>query len=293
MFRVGILGTENSHAMAFAQILNGLNPDFAGQFDDFRVVAVGGIDPEASKNVAEKCGIDTIVEKPEDMLGIVDAVMITCRDGKYHASYARPFIEAGIPAFIDKPFTSNPEEALALAKLAKEKNVPLVGGSSVKLTDAVLKLKALADETGEDLVGGDVTAPVSLVNDYGNFWFYASHLVECCLTIFGQHPEWVWANRTDRGVTVIVHYAGFDVTNHFIENVYDYTGSVITPKGVCHEVISLDSIYAKECACFADMMRNGVMSHSYDELVAPVCLIAAIEKSFETGEKTAIIFDNV
>ena len=286
MFRVGILGTENSHAMAFAKILNGLDEAFKGQFDDFRVVAVGGIDAQASQNVAKTCGIDTIVEKPEDMLGMVDAVMITCRDGKYHAPYARPFIKAGIPAFIDKPFTSDPEEAAQLAKLAMEKKVPLVGGSSVKLTDAVLKLKALAEEKG--VVTGDVTAPVSLVNDYGNFWFYASHLAECCLTIFGQHPEWVWANRTDKGVTVIVHYAGFDVTNHFIENVYDYTGTVITADGVTHEVISLDNIYAKECACFAAMMRSGVMSHSYDELVTPVCLMAAIEKSFMTGEKTPV-----
>ncbi len=288
MFRVGILGTENSHAMAFAKILNGLDPDFKGQFDDFRVVAVGGIDPEASRKVAETCGIDVIVDKPEDMLGLVDAVMITCRDGKYHAPYARPFIEAGIPAFIDKPFTSNPVEALALAKLAKEKKVPLVGGSSVKLTDAVLKLQAIAAEHGEALVGGDVTAPVSMVNDYGNFWFYASHLAECCLTIFGQRPEWVWANRTEKGVTVIVHYPAFDVTNHFIEGVYDYIGTIITPKGVCHEVILLDNIYAKECACFADMMRTGAMSHSYEDLIAPVYLMAAIEKSFETGEKVFV-----
>ena len=286
MFRVGILGTENSHAMAFAKILNGLDDNFKGQFDDFRVVAVGGIDPEASRNVAQTCGIEVITDKPEDMLGMVDAVMITCRDGKYHAPYARPFIEAGIPAFIDKPFTSDPEEALALAKLAKEKKVPLVGGSSVKLTDAVLKLKSLAEQS--DVVGGDVTAPVSMVNDYGNFWFYASHLAECCLTIFGWHPQWLWANRTEKGVTVIVHYADFDVTNHYIEGVYDYTGTVITQKGVNHEVISLDNIYAKECACFADMIRNGVMSHSYEELVAPVYLMAAIEKSFETGEKAAV-----
>ena len=288
MFRIGILGTENSHALAFAQILNGYNPDFVGQFDNFEVVAVYGIDPEASKNVAEKCNIKTIAKKPEDMLGMVDAVMVTARDGKYHAPYARPFIEAGIPAFIDKPFTSDPAEALALAKLAKQNNVPLVGGSSVKLTDAVLKLQAIAQAAEGKVISGDVTAPVSLVNDYGNFWFYASHLAECCLTIFGQHPEWVWANKTDRGVTVIVHYDGFDVTNHFIENVYDYTATVIVPEGVRYETISLDNIYAKECACFAEMMRNGTMSHSYEELVTPVYLMAAIEKSFETGHKVFV-----
>ena len=288
MFRVGILGTENSHAMAFAQILNGVNLEFAGQFEDFRVVAVGGVDPEASKNVAKKCGIDRIVNEPEEMAGMVDAVMITCRDGKYHAPYALPFLKTGIPAFIDKPFTSDPAEALALARLAKENGVRLVGGSSVKLTDAVLKLKALVDENHGKIVGGDVTAPVSLTNAYGNFWFYASHLAECCLTIFGLRPEWVWANKTQNGVTVIVHYDDFDVTNHFTEGVYNYTGTVITNKGTNYETISLDNIYAKECVCFADMVRNGVMSHDYEELVAPVYLLAAIEKSFETGEKVMV-----
>lgn len=288
MFRVGILGTENSHAMAFAQILNGYNPEFAGQFNDFRVVAVGGVDPAASRNVASTCGIDVIVDRPEDMLGMVDAVMITARDGKYHAPYARPFIEAGIPAFIDKPFTSDPAEALSLAKLAKEKAVKLVGGSSVKLTDAVLKLKAHVEGRETTIIGGDVTAPVSLVNDYGNFWFYASHLAECCQTIFGIYPEWVWASKTEKGVTVIVHYPSFDVTNHFIEGVYDYTGTVITAEGVQYETISLDNIYAKECACFAEMMRKGEMSHTYEELVAPVYLLAAIEKSFETGQKVFV-----
>jgi len=288
MFRIGILGTENSHAMAFAQILNGLHPDLTAQYDDFQVVAVGGADRNASRNVAEKCGVNTIVDQPEEMLGLVDAVMITARDGKYHAPYALPFIKAGIPAFIDKPFTSNPEEALALATLAKEKGVPLVGGSSVKLTDAVLKLKSNALEQADNLIGGDVTAPVSLVNDYGDFWFYASHLAECCLTIFGMNPEWVWANRTERGVTAVIHYPQYDVTNHFIENVYDYTGSVITNKGVTHMSISLDDIYPRECECFANMLRNGIMAHSYEELVAPVYLMDAIEKSFMTGKKQKV-----
>lgn len=288
MYRVGIIGAENSHATAFAETLNGYKPEHKEEFADFRVVAVAGHYPEANQALCEKFGLEMVLERPEDMLGKVDAVMITARDGKYHAGFARPFIEAGIPAFIDKPFTSDPAEALALAKLARDKGVPLVGGSSVKLTEAVLAMKARVEADPAKVVSGDVTAPVSLVNDYGNFWFYAAHLAECCLTIFGQNPEWVWANRTDKGVTVIVHYAGFDVTNHFIEGVYDYTATVITTDGVAYSPISLDDIYLMEVRCFADMVRTGRMSHTYEELVAPVYLMDAIVRSFESGEKQLV-----
>ena len=42
MFRIGIIGSENSHAMAFAKIFNGLDPNCETQYPDMRVVAVGG-----------------------------------------------------------------------------------------------------------------------------------------------------------------------------------------------------------------------------------------------------------
>lgn len=288
MFRVGILGAENSHAMAFSEIFNGLKPEFKDDFADIRVVAVGGHYPEANQAVAQKCGVEMIVERPEDMLGHIDALMVTARDGKFHAEFARPFIEAGIPAFIDKPFTSNPAEAVALARLAKEKGVPLVGGSSVKLSPDTLRLKALAAEKRDIICSADVTAPINLENEYGNFWFYASHLAETCLSVFGPDAQWVQANRTDRGVTAIVHYPDFDVTNHYTQGAYSYSGTLYTPEGTTYIPISLDNIYAYECGIFAKMLRTGEMHDSYEDLVRPVFYMAAIEKAFETGEKQPI-----
>ena len=288
MYRIGILGAENSHAMGFSKIFNGLRDDCATEFEDVQVVAVGGHYPDANRDVAEKCNVPRIVETPEELLGEVDAIMVTARDGRYHAEFARPFIEAGIPAFIDKPFTSNPEEAVVLARLAKEKGVPLVGGSSVKLSPDTLRLKALAAEKREEVCSGDVTAPVSLVNDYGDFWFYAAHLVEISLRIFGWNPEWVWANRTDRGVTAVVHYADFDVTHHFNEGAYHYAGSVCTKDGVIFQPFNIDDFTLIEARSFAKMLRTGEMDFTYEQLIQPVYVLAALEKSFATGERMPV-----
>ena len=288
MFRVGILGAENSHAMAFGQIFNGFRPDLGDEFADIRVVGVGGNYPDANRDVFEKCALDFIEENPGDMLGKVDAVMVTARDGKYHGEFARRFIEAGVPAFIDKPFTSDPEEALALARLAKSKGVPLVGGSSLKLCADVIDMNALVQQAGEKAISGDVTAPVSLVNEYGGFWFYAAHLVEICLKVFGYDPEWTWASRTAKGVTAVIHYAGYEVTCHFTDSAYNYSVTLHTPDGPVFRPVNIDDFSVLEARSFAKMLRTGEMDFSYEQLVIPVYVLAAIEKSFETGEKQPI-----
>mgnify|MGYP003297700542 CR=1 FL=1 len=69
MFKIGIIGTESTHALAFAKYYNLPDPE-TGKFnhDDVRVTAIYGTDEAANKKTAEEAGIDLIVEKPEDMM---------------------------------------------------------------------------------------------------------------------------------------------------------------------------------------------------------------------------------
>ena len=60
MYRVGILGAENSHAMGFAQIFNGYRADVKDEFNDIRVIGVGGHYPEANRTVYEKCDLEVL-----------------------------------------------------------------------------------------------------------------------------------------------------------------------------------------------------------------------------------------
>lgn len=289
MYRIGILGTENSHAMAFTQIFNGMNEEYAGEFEDIRVVGSYSRYPESDKALMEKGGTEFIADRPEDLLGKVDAVMVTARDGAYHAEFARPFIEAGIPAFIDKPFTRDGEEAVALARLAKEKKVPLVGGSSLKLCMETRRLAAFVQKNEGKILGGSVVSPVSMNNEYGNFYFYSSHLAEISLSVFGYHPEWVMASETAAGVGVLTHYNGFDISNHFTEGMYEYSGTVITKEGIRTQNIGLDNAYAEECRSFARMLRTGHMDYTYEQLVQPVFYLNAIDRAMKTGVKQQVI----
>ena len=278
MYRIGIIGSENSHAMAFSEIFN-----LSGQYDDIRVVAIYGEDEEASRKVSEKCGVEMM--RPEEMLDKVDAIMVTSRNGKFHPGYVRPFIEAGKPAFIDKPIANCACEAEEIIAFAREKGVPVMGGSSTKMVKDTLELKDIAQAALKEgkLLGGHVYAPVSMVNDYGNFYFYASHLAEICLMIFGFHPIAVQAVRTAGGVTAILEYDGFAVTISYTEGAYNYGATVLTKDRAVHMPVDLSDCYAAEIAHFVHMLKTGEVPQCDHDITFPVRLLNAIEKSYLEG----------
>ena len=286
MFRVGILGSENSHAMAFSKIFNKIDDRYVGEFDDITVVGTFGTDDASNKALVEQANVQFIADKPEDLLGHVDAVLVTARDGRYHAAYARPFIEAGLPAFVDKPFTSDPEEALALVRLAKKKQVPLCGGSDLKVCMHTQQLAAYAAAHRDEILTGTVFAPISMSNAYGNFWFYADHLAEISLSVFGWNPKWVQAyGSNEKGITAIAGYDAYTVSNHFCESMYKFSGTVVTQSGIRTQMIADDDGYPNLCRVFARMLRTGKMHETYEQLIRPIYYLDAIHRSWQTGEK--------
>lgn len=283
MFRVGIIGSENSHAMAFSKIFNQ-----SGEYDDVRVVAIYGEDEEASQKIHDECGVEMM--KPEEMLGKVDAIMVTSRNGKFHPGYVHPFIEAGIPAFIDKPIANCGKEAEEIIALAREKGVPVMGGSSTKMVKDTLELKAAAEAAKAEgkLIGGHVFAPVSLINEYGDFYFYSSHLAEIALTIFGFHPVAVQAAANKRGVAVVIEYEDYAVTFSYTNGAYKYGATVLTTDSAVQKEIDISDCYQAEVAHFVHMLRTGEVPQCDHDIVFPVKLLNAIERAYTTGTRQVL-----
>ena len=283
MFKIGIIGSENSHAAAFSEIFN-----LSGTYDDVRVTAIWGEDMEASRKIAEKCHVEIV--RPMDMLRQVDAVMVTSRNGALHWGYVRPFIEAGKPAFVDKPLANDYAEAKSIIDLAAEKRVPLVGGSSLKLIADTLALKEAADEAKAkgELLGGNVYAPVSLDNPYGGFYFYSSHLIEIALTIFGYDPVAVNAVKTKAGIAAVLEYAGYAVTLNYTESAYKYGGVVLAKGGVSGREINMGDAYAREVESFVKMLRTGESDMPARYLALPVRVLNAIEASYTAHNRQCL-----
>jgi len=67
-------------------------------------------DRKISESIAKTTNIPAIADNLTDMIGEVDAVILARDDPENHVAMSKPFIEAAIPLFIDKPLTADREE---------------------------------------------------------------------------------------------------------------------------------------------------------------------------------------
>ena len=283
--KIAILGTENSHAYAFAKQIKE-NPDFA----DVELVGVYGYDDAANQKLLNEGLASHAAKTPEEFLGKVDGVMITARHGRHHYEYGMPYIKAGVPLFIDKPFAFTSAQAAEMIAEAKKSGCLMCGGSSLRYLDELLPVKRYTAKALSDgkFMGGHVTAPVQMVNDYGNFFFYAEHLIDIMTEVFGYDIKSVSADCPDvtkNNMSVVFHYDGFDVTGRYMDG-YFYSAVAYSKDGLKEAFAdNYYYCYTKELQSFTDMVKTGKMHYSYEELAFPVKLIETIKEACESGRK--------
>lgn len=288
MIRIGIIGTENSHAMAFASMLN-LPDTKTGRFlyEDARVVGVYGPDERSAKEIADRMQVDFIAEAPEDFFGKVDAMMVTSRRGSVHYDYAMPFIRKGIAVFIDKPFTIEYSEALELIREAARRHVPLCGGSGCKYAPDALMLADMVQGLSEDgkLITGCMNFAVDMDSDYDGFYFYAPHLTELALTVFGQTVRSVRAFEKNRSLTAVLSYENYDVTLCYTKASQASGCLLVTLEKNIYREIDIGTIYREELERFLAMVKTGEMLAPYESLVKPVAVMNAVFESYHTKKE--------
>lgn len=292
MFRIGIIGSDNSHAEAFSQLVN-IPDKKTGEylFPDCKVVGIFGLENERTLQVARDGKIEFIAKKPEDLLGKVDAVMVVFRHGDLHIKYALPFIEAGIPTWIDKPFTIKNEDAKMLIERAKENNTLLTGGSTCKYTYDIMTIKNIVENGSRigKIKSAAINFPATLENEYGGIYFYGAHLVEMTMAAFGYNPKSVAASENNGSVTATVNYENYQVTMKFIPGSSEYHAILFGENGTILREIDISTCYINGFEQFVDMLRTGKLPMPLEHLYAPVELLNAVVKSYT--EKTEVLLN--
>ena len=217
-------------------------------------------------------------------------MIITCRKGSLHYEYAMPFIQKGIPCFIDKPFTVDKDQAIALIKEARKNNVPLSGGSGCKLAYDVTLLQNEVNQMvkTDSMITGCINFPSDPDSEYDGFFFYSSHLVEMALKIFGFDVKSVVAFEKNKSRVCICRYDNYDVTLNFTKDAKEYTAVIYGKNKNIVRNIDITFIFKQEVEHYIKMLRTGDMSQSYEELIKPVFVINAIEEAIATGKEVYV-----
>ena len=75
---------------------------------------------DEAERIAKAALIPEVLDDPTEMIGKVDAVIVATDEGDEHVERCRPFVEAGIPMFIDKPLVNKEEDLKTFVKWRKE-----------------------------------------------------------------------------------------------------------------------------------------------------------------------------
>lgn len=129
--KLGILGYSegNGHPFSFSSIINGYSDAGYAEanwpvihdylkvrdksefgFPGVQVTHAWAQDPAITKNICAASLVPNAVDRPEAMIGQVDAVIIARDDYETHLKFALPFLQAGLPVFVDKPLAVKEEE---------------------------------------------------------------------------------------------------------------------------------------------------------------------------------------
>ncbi len=279
MKRIAILGCENSHANNF---LDEIKSNSA--YSDYEVLGVYSDESEPVAKLGEKYGTPAMAAYDE-AVGKVDALIVTARHGANHYKYAKPYIASGIPMFIDKPITIDPEEAVTFMRELRDNGIRITGGSSLRQADEIKTLReGVENSLGGETIGGCVRAPLNSASPYGGFYFYAQHLVEMALEVFGRYPKSVRALEVSNQKTVIFRYEDYDVTGLYTDGAYKYYAARFAKEDSFGGPVEASSDWFKrEFADFDELVNGGEQKLSYDDFIAPVFVMNAIEASLNSG----------
>ncbi len=306
--RLGMIGmTEgNGHPYSWSAIFNGYNKvkmtaecPFAGipeylnkepentlRINGATVTHIYCDNRKDAEHVAKCSLIANVVDKPEDMIRDIDAVIIGTDIGSQHVKRARPFVKAGIPIFIDKPLCDNIDDLDTFRKWIKVDRHPILSSSAMRYQKELLPYRISTHELGELRL---ITAPMAK-----KWETYGIHALEAVYPIVG--PGFLSIQNTgtkDRNIVHMTHKNGIDIIIGCVNGMA--YGGPICLNGTLGSVAIKggDTFYSfkSQLQAFIDYLRGGNPPFPFEETEELMKLVIGGIESRNNNNKKILIKD--
>lgn len=291
MLKLGLVDCDTSHVVQFSRRLNHRNIEEDQWVDGATVVAAWSgpsfvLEPERIASYVQTLRAEgvTIVDHPEDLIGQVDGVLIESNDGSVHRNRAMPFLEAGLPVFIDKPFTTSTADARALLAVAQQRGVPIFSASSLRYALEIQTLLSQSATTGS-VLGADAFSPAVLHTRNPGLFHYGVHAVEMLYALLGPGCQSVRCTfQNDAEVVIGTWHDGRIGTVRGTRrgpHVYGFTA--FCEHRVVPTLVDAHYIYRELLKRVVDMFTSGRSPLSATEMLEAVAFQEAAYQSRERG----------
>lgn len=285
--RIGIIGTDTSHVIAFTKVLN--DPTTPDHIPGAKVVAAfkgGSPDIESSasrvdgyaKDLAEKYKVE-FVPSIDGLCGKVDAILLESVDGRKHLEQAKAAFKCGKPVFIDKPLASTYPDALAIAAAAKAANVKWFSSSSLRWAPQMSTMKSAANKSVTVWGPGPVDK-----SHYLELSWYAIHPMEMLYAIMGPGCVEVTRISSHNDVVVGKWSDGRLGTVQVLRPYGGYGAIAYTEKSVV-ESGKINVSYVPMVREIVKFFQTGVVPVDNAETLEMFAFMDAAQKSKEQGGK--------
>jgi len=287
--RLGIIGTDTSHVIAFTRAFNG--PPGPDHVEGARVVAAykgGSPDVEASYTRVEKFaeelrtkwGVEFVDDIPT-LCQRVDAILLESVDGRVHLEQARQVIAARKPMFIDKPLAATLEDAREIARLAREADVAWFSSSSLRWSPIVDALRPHAE--GAKMVMTWGPGPIEPHHTLELSW-YGIHAIEMLYALMGTGcVEVSWIAAPDADVVVGRWKDGRLGSVHLVRPYASYGAVVFRAKEVIPGPLDVKVSYTPMLQKIVEFFRTGVPPVPHEETLEIFAFMDAAQRSKQAG----------
>jgi predicted dehydrogenase len=303
--RLAMLGMVhgNGHPYSWCAIFNGYNPEEMAKQpfpriteylsrEPMETIPIAGAkvthlwtDDRADAELISKASlVPSIVNRPEDVIGQVDAVLIPTDKGWEHVERCRPFVEAGLPVFVDKPLVDNAQDLKHIIEWVDD-GKQIMSSSCMRYAKEYGPYRASTNNLGELRYVSITTAQT---------WErYGIHALEGMYPILG--PGFISARNTGsshRNVVHLKHERGVDINVIAIKDIRgsDALLQLCGTKDWAH-LAWRDRFYSfkTQLLAFTDFVRTGVRPFPFEETVELMKLVIAGIRSREEGGREVFL----
>ena len=237
---------------------------------------------DRAEHIAKASRIPTVYDRPEEMIGKVDAVIVATDNGDEHVERCRPFVEAGIPMFIDKPLVNKEEDLRTFVEWRKN-GANFISSSSLRYCKEIEPYYKNHYELGEIRY---ICSPMAK-----KYETYGIHALERMYPLLGEGFLSVRNTGTvEQAMVNIKHKNGCNVT---VVQGYDMQtcGMMVLGTYGAKILASGDSYYCfkRQLDLFVHWLRTGEEPFPFSETVELMKLVIAGIRSREEGGREVFL----